>query len=153
MARYAIILNVNNIRIYSFIYKVNYKSMFISNCNCNYQFYPKKNSNYQISYLNKKKKKYKIILCIKPSHTLNELIVYIYIYIYDAARLGRVQNSTSQEIYNGGLVDQSLSTLPLVVTCNSIQCKQVRDRVCSLYMDSPTSKPQLNFVFVSSKFS
>ena len=29
MARYAIILNVNNIRIYSFIYKVNYKSMFI----------------------------------------------------------------------------------------------------------------------------
>ena len=42
MARYAIILNVNNIRIYSFIYKVNYKSMFISNCNCNYQFYPKK---------------------------------------------------------------------------------------------------------------
>ena len=81
MARYTIILNVNNIRIYSFIYKVNYKSMFISNCNCNYQFYPKKNSNYQISYLNKKKKKYKIILCIKPSHTLNELIVYIYIYM------------------------------------------------------------------------
>ena len=113
-------------------------------------FTPKKNSNYQISYLNKKKKD-KIILCIKPSHTLNELIVYIY--IYDAARLGRVQNSTSQEIYNGGLVDQSLSTLPLVVTGNSIQCKQVRDRVCSLYMDSPTSKPQLTFVFVSSKFS
>ena len=43
-------------------------------------FTPKKNSNYQISYLNKKKKD-KIILCIKPSHTLNELIVYIYIYM------------------------------------------------------------------------
>ena len=56
MARYTIILNVNNIRIYSFIYKVNYKSMFIVIVIVIINFTPKKNSNYQISYLNKKKK-------------------------------------------------------------------------------------------------
>ena len=68
MARYAIILNVNNIRIYSFIYKVNYKSMFIVIVIVIINFTPKKNSNYQISYLNKKKKR------IKLSYVLNLLI-------------------------------------------------------------------------------
>ena len=83
---------------------------------------------------------------------LSKIHKYIYIYIYiKCCQVGLGSEFHFTGTYNGGLVDQSLSTLPLAVTGNSIQKRTSAEQ--SSYIDSPTFKPQVTIIFVSYTFS